>query len=236
MTNLPRPCLMLVTEPSPRLPQIAGEAVGGGINMVHLRDKRAAAHGLRLTFKGLGQSLRRGTIVTVNADWQRAAGFGARHIHLPENSVPVGVVRHHLGSGALVGKSAHSVEAALKAASQGADYIIAGAIFTSQSHPDIEPAGLDFLRDVCAAVSIPVLAIGGVTPENLGSCIEVGAAGVAVLSPIMRATDPKAAAQAYRAALDTAWGGTHPAINRDPGATVYPAPFLRGVPDPETGE
>jgi len=205
VTNLPRPCLMLVTEPSPRLPQIAGEAVGGGVNVVHLRDKRAAAHGLKVTFKGLGQSLRTGTIVVVNADWQRAVGFGARHIHLPEQSAPVGVIRHHLGAGALVGKSAHSVEAALKAASQGADYIIAGTIFASQSHPDVEPAGPDFLREVCAAVSIPVLAIGGVTPENLGACLEAGAAGVAVLSPIMRAADPKAAAQRYRAALDAAW-------------------------------
>ena len=216
MTNLPQPCLMLVTEPSPRLPQIAGEAVGGGVNVVHLRDKRPAAHGLRLTFKGLGQSLRSGTIVIVNADWQRAVGFGARHIHLPEQSAPVGVIRHRLGSGALAGKSAHSVEAAIRAASQGADYIIAGTIFASQSHPDIEPMGLDFLRDVCAAVSIPVLAIGGVTPDNLGACIEAGAAGVAVLSPIMRATDPKAAAQAYRAALDAAWEErTHPDASGD---------------------
>ena len=216
MTNLPQPCLMLVTEPSPRLPQIAGEAVGGGVNVVHLRDKRPAAHGLRLTFKGLGQSLRSGTIVIVNADWQRAVGFGARHIHLPEQSAPVGVIRHRLGSGALAGKSAHSVEAAIRAASQGADYIIAGTIFASQSHPGIEPMGLDFLRDVCAAVSIPVLAIGGVTPDNLGACIEAGAAGVAVLSPIMRATDPKAAAQAYRAALDAAWEErTHPDASGD---------------------
>ncbi len=205
MTNLPRPCLMLVTEPSPRLPQIAGEAVGGGVNVVQLRDKRAAAHGLRLTFKGLGQSLRAGTIVVINADWERAVAFGARHIHLPEKSVPPGVVRHHIGSGALVGKSAHSVEAALKATSLGADYLVAGTIFASQSHPDIEPLGLDFLRDVCAAVSTPVLAIGGVTPENLGACIEAGAAGVAVLSPIMRAADPKAMARMYRAALDAAW-------------------------------
>lgn len=205
MTNLPTPCLMLVTEPSPRLPQIAGEAVGGGVNVVHLRDKRAAAHGLRLTFKALGQPLRSGTIVVVNADWQRAVGFGARHIHLPEQSAPVGVIRHHLGSGALVGKSAHSVEAALKAAAQGADYIIAGTIFASPSHPDSEPAGLAFLRDVCAAVPIPVLAIGGVTPGNLGACIDAGAAGVAVLSPLMRSADPKAAAQEYRAALDAAW-------------------------------
>ena len=205
MTNLPQPCLMLVTEPSPRLPQIAGEAVGGGVNVVQLRDKRAAAHGLKVTFKALGQALRSGTIVAVNADWQRAVGFGARHIHLPEQSAPVGVIRHHLGSGALVGKSAHSVEAAIRAASQGADYIIAGTIFASQSHPDIEPAGLNFLRDVCGAVSIPVLAIGGVTPENLGACIEAGAAGVAVLSPIMRSANPKATAQEYRAALDAAW-------------------------------
>jgi len=104
-----------------------------------------------------------------------------------------------------VGRSVHSVEAASEAAAQGADYLVAGTIFASQSHPDRSPAGLGFLRDVCAAVSLPILAIGGVTPQNLKLCLEIGAAGVAVLSPIMRATDPQAAAQTYRAALDSNW-------------------------------
>jgi thiamine-phosphate diphosphorylase len=199
---------MLVTEPSPRLVEIAREAAAGGADLVQLRDKRPNANGLRMTFKALSQALRADTPVVVNADWQRAAGFGARHIHLPERSAPPGVVRFRVGAGSLLGKSVHSTEAAQKAAGQGVDYLIAGTIFASASHPGEAPAGLDFLRDVCAAVAVPVLAIGGVTPENAPDCLRAGAAGVAVLSPIMRAEDPQAVARRYRAALDAAWAET----------------------------
>ena len=103
----------------------------------------------------------------------------------------------------MIGRSAHSIEAAIKAARIGADYLIAGTIFASHSHPAVAPAGLEFLRDVCAAVDIPVIAIGGITPVNAGDCIRAGAAGVAVMSPIMHADDPAGVARDYRAVLDT---------------------------------
>ena len=136
MTNLPRPCLMLVTEPSPRLPQIAGEAVGGGVNVVHLRDERAAAHGLKVTFKGLGQSLRSGTIVVVNADWQRAVGFGARHIHSARVvRAPWESSATTLGRAPWSGSRPTPSKSAVRAAAQGADYILAGPIFTSAEPP-----------------------------------------------------------------------------------------------------
>lgn len=130
---------------------------------------------------------------------------GAHGVHLPEERLTVEATRRVLSPEDLVGRSVHSVDAAREAAAQGADYLVAGTIFASQSHPDREPTGLGFLRDVCAAANLPVLAIGGVTPQNLELCLEAGAAGVAVLSPIMRATDPQAAAQAYRGALDSNW-------------------------------
>ncbi len=205
MTGLPRPCLMLVTAPTPRLTEIVKEAVAGGVDAVQMRDKRAAGHGLKSVYKGLTHALRGDTPVIVNADWQRAAGFGARHIHLPEKSAPVGVVRHHIGTGGLIGKSVHTVEAAVRAAASGADYLVAGTIFASPSHPDVAPAGLDFLRDVCNSVSVPVFAIGGVTPRNAGDCLRAGAGGVAVLSVLMGADDPRERAEAYRRALDAAW-------------------------------
>ncbi len=105
----------------------------------------------------------------------------------------------------LVGQSVHSVSEALVSAQSGYEYLVAGTIFASQSHPDGQAQGLDYLRDVCAAVTIPVVAIGGITPDRVAGCIEAGAAGVAVLSPIMRADDPQLIAQDYRQALDSAW-------------------------------
>ena len=142
--------------------------------------------------------------VLVNGNWEAALACGARHIHLPEKSLPLGVARWRLGGNGLIGKSVHSLEGALKAQADGADYLVAGSIFASASHPDIAPAGLEFLREVCAAITIPVVAIGGVTPENVGECILAGAAGAAVLSPLMTAENPREVAQAYFAAITAA--------------------------------
>lgn len=203
MTSLPRPCLMLVTEPSPRLPEIVAEAVAGGVDIVQLRDKTAEPVTLFETAWELrgrigGKALfvingRLGDILVRKTD--------ANGVHQPAS---IASARALIGD-RLIGCSVHSLGEAQAAAEEGTDYIIAGTIFASQSHPDIAPAGLDFLRDVCAAVALPVLAIGGVTPKNVADCVNVGAAGVAVLSPLMRAADPKATAQTYRTALDAAW-------------------------------
>ena len=195
---------MLVTEPSPRLTEIIAAAVAGGVDVVQWREKAPDRGKYRQRFGAIHAAAGEGQVV-VNGNRDAALACGARRIHLPEQSLPLGVVRWRIGTGGMLGKSVHTVENAKRAQADGADYIVAGTIFASQSHPDIEPMGLDFLREVCAAVSISVLAIGGVTPENAGECIRAGAAGVAVLSPIMRAEDPKAVAQAYRSAIDAAW-------------------------------
>ena len=208
--GLPLPCLMLVTEPSSRLAQIVAEAVAGGVNAVQWREKVRNGAQYRQRCVSIRRAAGDVVPVIVNGNWEAALACGARHVHLPEQSLPVGVVRWRMSGNGLIGKSVHSVESALKAQADGVDYVIAGTIFASQSHPDIAPAGLDFLRDVCAAVSLPVLAIGGVTPENAGECLKMGASGVAVLSPLMQATDPESIAQAYWAALENAWENRPP--------------------------
>lgn len=196
---------MLVTEPGDSLLSIIAQAVEGGVDVVQWRDKRKSIGKRRLVLAAVAHAVGGRALLVSNGDWEANARAGARAIHLPERSVPVGVVRHYIGANTLVGKSVHSILAATQAEQAGADYLVAGTIFASPSHPDVEPAGLPFLRDVCAAVSLPVLAIGGITPENVRDCIEAGADGVAVLSPIMRAADPRNTAQTYRQALDTAW-------------------------------
>jgi thiamine-phosphate pyrophosphorylase len=196
---------MLVTEPIDKLTSIVSQAVEGGVDIVQWRDKRASIGKRAGILKSLGAATDGRAILMANGDWEANVRAGARAIHLPEQSVPIGVVRFRIGSGALVGKSVHSPEVARQAECDGADYVIAGMIFASPSHPAVVPAGLAFLREICASVRVPVLAIGGIMPENVGECIEAGATGVAVLSPIMRAADPRATTQGYRAALDAAW-------------------------------
>jgi thiamine-phosphate diphosphorylase len=110
-----------------------------------------------------------------------------------------------LGRNALVGCSVHGVEAAVQAEADGADLVQLGTVFASLSKPDSAPVGVKLLREVADAVSIPVLAVGGVTPENAAEVIAAGAAGAAVISAICRAGDPKAAAKALVEAMTEAW-------------------------------
>ncbi|MBV9850440.1 MAG: thiamine phosphate synthase [Armatimonadetes bacterium] len=209
MPSLPRLCLMLVTEPSPRLPEIVAEAVAGGVDIVQWRDKNAAPEAIFDAAWGVREVTRQRSLLVVNG-WplyspSLVRKIGADGVHLPGNSPHSAEGVRRAIAGGLVGRSVHSLASAQQAQEEGADYLIAGTIFASQSHPEVEPAGLGFLRQVCAAVSVPVLAIGGVTPKNAGECLAAGAAGAAVLSPIMRAANPCGAARAYRQALDAAW-------------------------------
>lgn len=86
----------------------------------------------------------------------------------------------------IVGASVHSVEEAVEAQRLGASYITAGHIFETDCKKGVLPRGLDFLKSVCNAVSIPVYAIGGITPENAYSAVDAGAAGVCVMSGLMK--------------------------------------------------
>ena len=196
---------MLVTEPADDLTLRVAQAVDGGVDAVQWRDKRKSVGKRGKVIAALAAVTKDRALLIANGDWEANVREGVRKVHLPEKSLPVGVVKFRIGNGAMVGKSVHSVEAAAQAEKGGADYLVLGTIFASASHPDIAPAGLEILREVCAAVSVPVLAIGGVTPENAAECLAAGAAGVAVLSPIMRAPNPGAVAATYRAALDAAW-------------------------------
>ena len=90
----------------------------------------------------------------------------------------------------LKGVSVHAPEEAKTAEKLGADYMIAGHIFPTACKRDLPPRGLEFLRKTCNAVKIPVFAIGGIHPDNIGAVMECGAAGAAVMSGLMRCTDP----------------------------------------------
>ncbi len=201
--GLPRPCLMLVTEPMERARLIATirAAVSGGVDIVQIRDRTAQPKELNDIVSQLRLSMTQ-TLLVLNSVRPGEGADSGSGVHLPEEGPSLGQVRASLEAGALVGRSVHSVTAAQQAEREGADYLVAGTIFASASHPDITPAGLAFLEQICRAVSVPVIAIGGITPERVGGCLRVGAAGVAVLSAILHATDPFTAASQYRAALD----------------------------------
>ncbi len=118
-----------------------------------------------------------------------AAELGAEAIHLPLHilaELPAG----KKACFRIIGASCHSVADALEAQKQGAAYITAGHVFATDCKRGLPPRGLDFLREVCSAVSIPVYAIGGINAENYASVIKAGAAGACVMSGLMTCPEP----------------------------------------------
>jgi thiamine-phosphate pyrophosphorylase len=101
-------------------------------------------------------------------------------LHLKSDGPPVALVRRLTGTHRLIGRSAHTIID--PAVVDGADYLVFGTVFPSESKPQGAPvAGLEALRDACAAMTVPVLAIGGVTPDRVADCKRAGAAGVAAI-------------------------------------------------------
>jgi thiamine-phosphate pyrophosphorylase len=165
----------------------ARQAVEAGATVVQLRLKAPTAQ-VVAAGRGFGDL---GATFVVNDDVEAALALGADGVHLGQADRGAGLAR---GLGLMLGRSAATLEQALEA---DADYLGVGPVWDTPSKDDAEPPiGLDGLREICAAVTVPVVAIGGIDASNAGECIRAGASGVAV---IRAATDP-----ALRQAVDDA--------------------------------
>lgn len=169
----------------------ARAAVDAGATVVQLRRKEASTEELVELGEGFGELA---ATFVVNDDVEAAVRLGADGVHLGRQDA--GADRA-VAAGLVLGTSAARVEEARGGEAQGASYIGAGPVWETPSKPDADPAiGLEGLAEICRAVSIPVVAIGGVDAANAADCIRAGAAGVAV---IRAATDAR-----VRAAVDAA--------------------------------
>jgi thiamine-phosphate pyrophosphorylase len=183
------------------------EVVAAGIDWVQIREKDLPASALAsltrqcLQITAKYSTNRAGAIrVLVNDRLDVAIAERAHGVHLGEKSLPVAEAkrlvesalrRQHVDEPFLIGVSCHSIEAAMAAQRDGADYIFFGPVFSTPSKAAYgEPQGLTKLAEVCRALSIPVLAIGGITPENASSCLQAGAAGLAAIRLFQDAPDP----------------------------------------------
>ncbi len=197
--KLPIPCLTLITDrrlcQSLSLEEAVARAVAGGANVVQLREKDLAAAQLVPLADRLRAITQDKALLIVNSRLDVALLCGADGVHLPEKGPSVAVTRRLAGDGFIIGRSVHSAEEAVKAQEEGADYVQVGAIFPTRSHPGLAPAGLGLLENVAARVSIPIVAVGGVTAENVGQVMEAGAKGAAVISAILGSPSPGAAAR-----------------------------------------
>jgi len=118
--------------------------------------------------------------VLVSSRCDVALACEAAGVNLPERDIPTIGARVLLGQ-RLIGRSVHSLETAMEAERDGADFVIFGPVWRSESHPNVEPVGVDALARVASAVHIAVLAIGGVTDERAAACSSAGAAGYAAI-------------------------------------------------------
>ncbi len=208
MRRWPNPCLMLISDRTRlrgrTLEEVASQAVDGGVHVVQLREKDLSSRELYELAITLHAVLRGRALLLVNDRVDVALAAGADGVHLPERSLPGRAVREIAGDACIVGRSVHSVEAAVQAERDGADFVEVGAVYETASKPGMAPAGVELVRAVAEAVRLPVIAVGGVSAGNVGDVVRAGADGVAVIGAIMDADDPKHAAERLRRALDEA--------------------------------
>ncbi|MHB8578007.1 MAG: thiamine phosphate synthase [Dehalococcoidia bacterium] len=207
--GLQRPCLMLVTDRElaggeDALVRCVSAAVAGGVTAVQLREKDLPNERLLALATRIQAAIAGRAILLINERPAVALAAGAGGVHGGEASLPVSAMRRAVRGRLLVGRSVHSLSGAVQAAGAGADYLVLGTIFPSRSHPGGETGGLELVRSVCAAVNVPVIAIGGITAENARDVMEAGAAGIAVISAIIGRPDPRFEAERLRSALEPA--------------------------------
>lgn len=157
----------------------AGVNVGTRATIIQLRGPESTARANEDEARSL--VIRSALPVVVSSRCDLALAAGAAGVNLPESDIPVAAARSLLGD-LLVGRSVHSLDSALRAEREGADYVIFGPVWASPSHPGAHAAGLEALARVARAVRIPVLAIGGVTVERIAECHAAGAAGYAAIT------------------------------------------------------
>lgn len=198
MRVLPFPCLCLVTDRAlcgGFLVERVAAAVSGGVDAVQLREKDMPAGELLELARRLRSVTEGKALLLINDRLDVALAAGADGLHLPEASLSVRDARSVTPSDMLVGKSVHGLPVASQAAAEGADYLVLGTIFPTASKPGADTGGLSLLSTVTSQVDAPVIAIGGVDSSNVGSVMESGAYGVAVVSAILGSPDPEKAAR-----------------------------------------
>jgi thiamine-phosphate pyrophosphorylase len=186
------------------LPDIVRAAIAGGATAVQLREKEASTREMIEMGRVLLAITRAaGVPLIVNDRVDVALALNADGVHVGQADMPAALARRLIGPDRILGVSAATVAEAEQAVRDSADYLGVGDVYGTPSKPDAgPPIGLEGLAAVARAVRVPVVAIGGITPENAATTISAGAVGVAVISAIVGAPDPLAAARQLREVVD----------------------------------
>ena len=174
------------SDPDDALARALAEALAGGCRVVQYRDKQAASSTLLSRARRFSRACREaGAIFIVNDRCDVALLSDADGCHLGQDDLPLTEARRIFPPGFILGASTHDIVEARRAQAEGADYIGVGAVFPTMSKRDAaEPRGLRLLAEVAAAVTIPTIAIAGITRGNVREVIRAGASGFAVISDL----------------------------------------------------
>jgi thiamine-phosphate pyrophosphorylase len=200
--------LYLITDrkqlpPGRSLVETVAAALEGGVRAVQLREKDLAAAELYPLARELRElTSRHGACLLINDRLDVALAVKADGVHLGGHSLPVAVARKIVGPDKLIGVSTHRPEEVLETQRDGADFVTFGPVFFTPSKAAYgEPIGLEGLREACITATLPVFALGGVTRERIAELRTAGSHRVALISDILAASDPAAAAAAILARL-----------------------------------
>ena len=185
--------------------KVIGEMIDGGVDLIQLRAKaQPAAEVASLAAELHRATQERGIPLIINDHAEIARDVSADGVHVGQEDISIAAAREIGGANCVVGKSTHSVEQAIRAFSEGADYIGFGPIFATPTKPDYSPIGLAEIRKVHESVHIPIFCIGGIKLENLSEVIAAGARRIVIVSGLLQAKDIASYARSAKKLLTSA--------------------------------
>ena len=175
---------------------IIEEAIEGGTSIVQLREKTASTKDFyELALKVKEITSRYDVPLLINDRIDIALAIDSEGVHIGQDDMPADIARAIIGDEKILGVSASTVDEAVKAQKDGADYIGSGAVFPTSTKDDADSVSKDELKEIVNSIDIPIVAIGGITLENAQELKDTGISGFSVVSAIMSAKDPQEASE-----------------------------------------
>ncbi|MBP2645564.1 MAG: Thiamine-phosphate pyrophosphorylase [Firmicutes bacterium] len=177
-------------------------AIQGGATVIQMREKEASTREFFNLAKAMREMTKEHRIpFIINDRIDIALAVNADGIHIGQSDMPLAVARRLVGKDKIIGMSVNTLEQALVAVKEGADYLGVGAVFSTSTKKDAVDVSLAVLAELCRNVEIPVVAIGGISENNANQVLAAGVDGLAVVSAIIASSQPGAAAARFQSII-----------------------------------